>query len=286
MVGGSGGETGIRGFVAAYDPDTGKEQWRSYTIPAPGEPGSETWPKGGDQWKHAGAPLWVTGNYDPDTNTAYWGTGNGGPWMCHTRPGENLYTSSTLAIDVATGAIKGYFQYTPNESLDRDEPSPPSLVDYLRNGRTVNGLIDVARNGYLWFLDRSNGGAIKFVEGKPYVNQMCFAVSILSLDRSDVDPAHKPRTNKRAEFCPGSHGGKNWPRIPPGRSRERKRLVAQLWAKKRSPKLRSGVTRVYCWAALPYSRRPPITLARCKPGTSKQVKKYGRISLRNRRIGE
>jgi alcohol dehydrogenase (cytochrome c) len=213
MVGTSGGETGIRGFVAAYDPDTGKELWRTYTIPAPGEPGSETWPKGGDQWTHGGAPVWVTGNYDPDTNTAYWGTGNGGPWMGDKRPGDNLYTASTLAIDVATGKIKGYFQYTPNESWDWDEPSPPILVDYQRNGRTVKGLIDVARDGYLWFLDRGNGGAIKFVEGKPFVYQNVFRSLDPVTGRPDVDPAHKPGTNKRAEFCPGTAGGKNWPPI-------------------------------------------------------------------------
>ncbi len=213
MVGTSGGETGIRGFIAAYDPETGKEQWRTFTIPAPGEPGSETWPDGGDQWKHGGGPVWVTGNYDPDTNTAYWGTGNGGPWMGDKRPGDNLYAASTLAIDVATGAIKGYFQYTPNESWDWDEPSPPILVDYQRNGRTVKGLIDVARNGYLWFLDRGSGGAIQFVEGKPYVYQNVFRSLDPITGRPDVDPAHKPGTNKRAEFCPGSHGGKNWPPI-------------------------------------------------------------------------
>jgi alcohol dehydrogenase (cytochrome c) len=213
MVGASGGETGIRGFVAAYDPDSGKEVWRTYTIPAPGEPGSETWPKGGDQWKTGGGPVWVTGNYDPDTNTAYWGTGNGGPWMGDKRPGDNLYTASTLALDVATGAIKGHFQYTPNESFDWDEPSPPILVDYQRNGRTIKGLIDVARNGYLWFLDRGTGGPIKFVEGKPYVYQNVFRSLDPVTGRPDIDPARKPGTGKRAEFCPGAHGGKNWPPI-------------------------------------------------------------------------
>src|ERR1051326_3366034 len=120
MVGASGGERGIRGFVAAYDPNTGKEQWRTYTVPAPGEAGSETWPKG-DQWKTGGAPVWVTGNYDVDTNIAYWGTGDGGPWVGDQRPGDNLYAASTLAIDVAGGQIKGYFQYNPNESWDWDE---------------------------------------------------------------------------------------------------------------------------------------------------------------------
>ncbi len=101
-----GGELGVRGFIAAYDPDTGRELWRTYTVPAPGEPGSETWPKG-DQWKNGGAPVWVTGNYDPQTNIAYWGTGNGGPWMGDQRPGDNLYATSTVAIDVATGTHQG-----------------------------------------------------------------------------------------------------------------------------------------------------------------------------------
>src|SRR6266581_4440806 len=136
LVGASGGELGIRGFVAAYDPDTGKEVWRVYTVPAPGEPGSETWPNG-DQWKTGGGSVWVTGNYDPETNLAYWGTGNGGPWMGDQRPGDNLYTSSTIAIDLATGTIKGHFQYHPNDSWDWDEVSPPVLVDYKRNSRTI-----------------------------------------------------------------------------------------------------------------------------------------------------
>jgi alcohol dehydrogenase (cytochrome c) len=211
MVGASGGEFGIRGFVAAYDPDTGKELWRTFTIPAPGEPGSETWPKG-DQWKTGGAPVWVTGNYDPDTNLAYWGTGNGGPWIGDQRPGDNLYTASTIAIDVATGQIKGYHQYHPNDSWDWDEVSPPILVDYQRGGRTIKGLIDVARDGYLWFLERSSG-PIRYVEGKPYVNQNVFTRVDPETGRPEVDPAHKPGTGKPADFCPNAHGGKNWPPI-------------------------------------------------------------------------
>src|SRR5206468_7154740 len=102
MVGTSGGEFGVRGFVAALDPETGKEQWRTYTIPAPGEPGSETWPKG-DQWKNGGGSVWVTPNYDPETNLLFVGTGNGGSWIGDKRPGDNLYTASTIAIDAATG---------------------------------------------------------------------------------------------------------------------------------------------------------------------------------------
>jgi len=154
----------------------------------------------------------VTGNYDPETNLAYWGTGNGGPWMGDQRPGDNLYTSSTVALDVTTGEMKGYFQYHPNDSWDWDEVSPPILVDYTRGGRTVKGLIDVARDGYLWFLERTDG-PIKFVEGKPYVKHNVFKSLDPATGRPNVDPARQPGTNKEADFCPSHWGGKNWPPI-------------------------------------------------------------------------
>jgi alcohol dehydrogenase (cytochrome c) len=211
MIGASGGELGIRGFVAAFQLETGEELWRVYTVPAPGEPGSETWPKG-EQWKNGGGSVWVTGNYDPATNLAFWGVGNGGPWMGDRRPGDNLYTASTIAIDVATGKIKGYHQYTPNESWDWDEVSPPILVDYKRNGKTVSGLIDVARDGYLWFLERTSG-AINYVDGRPFVKQNAFKCLDPKTGRPDVDLDHKPATGKKADFCPSHWGGKNWPPI-------------------------------------------------------------------------
>ncbi len=128
------------------------------------------------------------------------------------RPGDNLYTSSTVAIDVATGAIKGHQQYDPNESWDWDEVSPPMLIDYQRNGRTVKGLVNVARDGYLWFLERTDG-PIHFVDAQPYVKQNVFRSIDAKTGRPDVDPAHKPGTGKRAEFCPSFWGGKNWPPI-------------------------------------------------------------------------
>jgi alcohol dehydrogenase (cytochrome c) len=212
MVGASGGELGIRGFVAAFDPESGKPLWKVYTIPEPGQPGSETWPKG-DQWKTGGAPVWVTANYDPETRLSYWGTGNGGPWMGDQRPGDNLYTASTVAIDVTDGRIKGHFQYHPNDSWDWDEVSPPILVDYRRNGRTIKGLVDVARNGYLWFLERSNG-PIKFIQGMPYVHQTVFKSLDPESGRPEIDPDRKPGTGKKAEgICPSHWGGKNWPPI-------------------------------------------------------------------------
>src|SRR5687768_9354545 len=209
MIGASGGEFGVRGFVAAFDPDSGKELWRTYMVPAPGEPGSETWPKG-DQWKTGGASVWVTGNYDPETNLAFFGTGNGGPWMGDQRPGDNLYVASTVAIDAATGEIKGHFQYNPNESWDWDEVSPPLLIDFRRNGRTIKGLVNASRSGYLWFLERTSG-AIRFVDGKPYVNQTVYRSLDPKTGRPDVDLDKKPGTGKEAQYCPGLHGGKNWP---------------------------------------------------------------------------
>ena len=208
MVGVSGGELGVRGFVAAFDTETGKPAWKAFTVPGPGEQGSETWPRGGEQWKTGGGSVWVTGNYDPESHLAFWGTGNGGPWMGDQRPGDNLYTSSTIAIGVENGELKGYHQYHPNDSWDWDEVSPPILVDYQRNGRTIKGLIDVARDGYLWFLERTNS-SINFVHGTPFVRQNVF----LSLDpktgRPDVDPIRKPGTNKKADFCPSFWGGKD-----------------------------------------------------------------------------
>jgi alcohol dehydrogenase (cytochrome c) len=210
VVGTSGGTVGVRGFVAAYDAETGAQVWRTFAIPAPGEPGSETWPAGGDEWKTGGAATWVTGNYDPDTNLLFWGVGNGGPWMGDQRPGDNLYTASTLALDASTGEIKGYHQYVPNESWDWDAVSPPILVDYQRGGRRIDGLINVGRDGYLWFLERTSG-KIHFVEGKPYVQQNVFRGLDPKTGRPDIDPARKPGTGREASYCPSVWGGKDWP---------------------------------------------------------------------------
>jgi len=211
IVGASGGEVGVRGFVAAYDLETGRQAWRAYSVPAPGEPGSETWPAG-EQWKTGGGSVWITGTYDQQTNLTFWGTGNGGPWMGDQRPGDNLYTSSTIAIDAATGKIKGHFQYNPNDSWDWDEVSPPIVVDFTRAGRQIKGLINVARDGYLWFLERTDS-RINFVEGKPYVKQNVFRSLDPKTGRPDVDPERRPGTGKNAEFCPSHWGGKNWPPV-------------------------------------------------------------------------
>jgi alcohol dehydrogenase (cytochrome c) len=220
VVGISGGDGPIRGFVAAYDPETGAQAWKCYTIPAPGEPGSDTWPAG-EQWKTGGGATWVTGNYDPETNLLYWGVGNGNPWVASEREGDNLYTASTIAIDATTGTIKGYFQYTPNESWDFDEVSPPLLIDFTRNGRTMKGLVNFTRSGYVYFLERTSG-KIKFIEGKPYVHQDIFTRLDPKTGRPEIDPDHRAAIGKLASFCPSWHGGKNW---EPGAFNPKTRMV-------------------------------------------------------------
>ncbi len=208
MVGASGGERGIRGFVAAYDPETGEEVWRTHTIPGPGEPGSETWP--GDAWQTGGASIWITGSYDPERNLTYWGTGNPGPWIGDQRPGDNLYTNSVIALDADTGEIKGYHQYHHNGSWDWDEVSAPLLIDVPRDGRTIPTLVHPARNGYLWMLERTDD-AINFVEAQPYVYQNVFTAIDPVSGRPEYDQERKPGTNRPATFCPSLWGGKDWP---------------------------------------------------------------------------
>ena len=208
MVGVSGGEYGIRGFVAAFDAGTGEPAWKTYTIPAPGEPGSESW--GGDSWKTGGVPVWLTGSYDAATGISYWGTGNGGPWTGDVRPGDNLYATSVLALDVETGALRGYHQYHWNDSWDWDEVSAPLLIDFQRGDRTIPGLVHAGRNGYLWFLEREADG-IGFVDAKPYVEQDVFTGLDPETGRPTYDPMKKPAVGRGATFCPSLWGGKDWP---------------------------------------------------------------------------
>ena len=208
MVGVSGGEFGIRGFVAAFDANTGEPAWKVYTIPAPGEPGSESWP--GDTWKTGGVPVWITGSYDPATRLSYWGTGNGGPWMGDARAGDNLYATSVVAIDVDAGTLTGHHQYHWNDSWDWDEVSAPLLIDFERAGRTIGGLVHPGRNGYLWFLERTATG-IGFVDARPYVKQDVFTALDPTTGRPTYDESKKPGIGKPATFCPSHWGGKDWP---------------------------------------------------------------------------
>lgn len=208
MVGVSGGELGIRGFVAAFDAASGNELWKTYTIPAPGEPGSESWP--GDTWQTGGVPVWLTGSYDPELNLTYWGTGNGGPWMGDARPGDNLYATSVIALDADTGELQAHHQYHWNDSWDWDEVSAPLLIDFDHNGRQVNGMIHPGRNGYLWFLERDTD-SIGFVKAMPYVYQDVFTSIDAATGRPEYDMSKKPGTGIEASFCPSLWGGKDWP---------------------------------------------------------------------------
>lgn len=208
MVGTSGGELGVRGFIQAFDADSGKSLWKTFTVPAPGEPGSETWK--GDTWKHGGVPVWMTGSYDPATKLSYWGTGNAGPWMADVRPGDNLYATSVIAVDVNTGAIKSHHQYHWNDAWDWDEVVAPILVDFKHDGRMVKGLIHEGRSGYLWMLERTDQG-IGYLDAKPFVKQNVFTSIDAKTGRPSYDPARIPHTGKRVEFCPSFWGGKDWP---------------------------------------------------------------------------
>ena len=208
MVGVSGGELGIRGFVVALDAETGEEVWRTYTIPGPGEFGNDTWP--GESWRTGGAPVWITGHYDPALGLTYWGTGNPGPWVGDQRPGDNLYTNSVLALDVRTGRIRGHHQYHWNDSWDWDEVSTPILMPVRRDGRSFPALVHPGRNGYLWLLER-HPNSISFVDAVPYVYQDVFTSIDPETGRPTYDESRKPTTGNVTAFCPSLWGGKDWP---------------------------------------------------------------------------
>jgi len=163
----AGGESTTRGFLDGWDPDTGKKLWRRYTIPAPGEPGSETWPKTGDAWTQGGGPTWRSGSYDPLLDLVYWGTGNAEPYDPRPREGlDSLFTSSVLAIRPKTGAIVCYFQYTPNDVYDVDGNDENVLADIQVAGQLRKVMIQADKNGFMYVLDRTN---CKLIAAHPYV---------------------------------------------------------------------------------------------------------------------
>jgi alcohol dehydrogenase (cytochrome c) len=153
----AGGESTTRGFLDGWDPDTGKKLWRRYTIPAPGEPGSETWPKGTDAWKYGGAPTWRSGSYDPQLDLVYWGTGNAEPYDPRPREGlDSLFTSTMLAIRPKTGEIACFYQYTPNDVYDVDGTDEHLLADVMVGGQMRKVMIQANKNGFLYVIDRTN----------------------------------------------------------------------------------------------------------------------------------
>jgi alcohol dehydrogenase (cytochrome c) len=163
----SGGESTTRGFLDGWDPDTGQRLWRRYTIPAPGEPGSETWPKDSDAWTRGGGPTWRSGSYDPQLDLVYWGTGNAEPYDPRPRGDlDSLFTSSVLAIRPKTGELFCYFQYTPNDIYDVDATDEHVLADIPVDGQTRKVMIQANKNGFLYVLDRTN---CKLIAAHPYV---------------------------------------------------------------------------------------------------------------------
>lgn len=164
IAGPAGGEYGISGFLSAYSAETGKEMWRFNTIPQPGEAGHESWEN--DAWKHGGGSIWTTGSYDPALNLIYWGIGNASPdWNGDVRPGDNLYTSSVIALDADTGKLKWHFQFTPHDEFDFDATQVPVLADLTWQGKPRKVLLFANRNGFFYVLDRQTG---EFLLGKPF----------------------------------------------------------------------------------------------------------------------
>ena len=207
IVGMAGGEYANRGFLDAYEPETGKRVWRFWTIPAPGEPGSETWPV--DVLERGGAPTWVTGTYDADLNTLYWGTGNPNPdWDGDSRPGDNLYAAALVALDPDTGKLKWHFQYTPHDTHDWDANQTPVLADLTINGQPRKVLMQANRNGFLYVLDRTNG---TFINAWAYGNQN-WASGFTPAGKPIEIPGHTP-TEAGTSTCPDWYGNTNF--MPP-----------------------------------------------------------------------
>ena len=204
IVGISGGEAGIRGFLDAYDAKSGKPLWRFWTVPSPGEPGSESWP--GDSWVHGGGATWLTGSYDPALRLLYWGTGNPGPdWNGDTRKGDNLYTASLVAIDVDTGKPRWHFQFTPHDVHDWDANQIPLLVDAEVGGRPRALVVTANRNGFFYALDRRTGA---FVYGTPYAKQT-WAKGLDDKGRPIEIPGMEP-SDKGTLVYPSLQGSTNW----------------------------------------------------------------------------
>jgi len=204
LVATSGGDDGVRGFLAAFDATTGKLAWRLWTIPAPGEFGSSSWP--GDAYLHGGGTAWMPGTYDQELNTLYWGTGNASPdYDGSVRPGDDLYTSSLLAIDPDTGKLKWYFQFTPHDLYDYDGVETPVLVDMQYQGQPRKLIVQANRNGYVYVLDRTNG---KFLSATQFVKDLTWAKGIDANGRPVVTDLRP--TADGTLICPGVDGGTNW----------------------------------------------------------------------------
>ena len=201
----SGGDEGVRGFLAAFDQTTGKEAWRFWTVPKAGEPGSETWK--GKSIAHPGGTTWLTGTYDPELDTIIWPTGNAGPdFNGDQRLGDNLYTDSDVALDAKTGKLKWYFQYTPHDVWDWDAVQTPLLVNADWQGQPRKLLLHANRNGFFYILDRVDG---KLLLARPFVKKLTWAKEI-GPDGRPVRIAGQEPTEKGNKICPPIEGATNW----------------------------------------------------------------------------
>ena len=201
----SGGDEGVRGFLAAFDQRTGREAWRFWTVPKPGEPGSETWV--GKDIAHGCASTWLTGTWDPELDTLYWPTGNPCPdYDGRERVGDNLYSDSLLALEPATGRLKWHFQYTPHDLWDWDAQQPPVLVDAEWEGRRRKLLLHANRNGFFYVLDRTTGALLR---ATPFVTKLTWARGIGADGRPLVNPGQTP-TPDGTTVCPAVEGATNW----------------------------------------------------------------------------
>jgi alcohol dehydrogenase (cytochrome c) len=228
VIGASGGDKGVRDFIVAVDAATGKLAWRKYVIPAPGEPGSETWKDKNNAWQTGGGAMWVTGSYDVTTNQVLWGTGNPIPWSDpYYRPGDNLFTESLISWDPDTGKMNWYHQYTPGDMWDYDEEGSHILIDGVVDGQPRKIVAHAARNGFLYSFERANG---QTVMAKPYVARVNWTKGIDQKTGKPVeyDPnrdvqVYSGRQNfTTAEptktLCPSMAGGNNY--FPPAYSKK------------------------------------------------------------------
>jgi alcohol dehydrogenase (cytochrome c) len=214
ITGFGGGEYGVRGSLQAFDSNSGKLLWQTFTVPAPGEPGSDTWK--GDTGLHGGGAAWLVGSYDPKTDTVYWGTSNPGPWNTGVRSAgnsdfgklTNLYTASTLAIDPNTGKIKWHIQTTPADAWDYDGVNEAILADLTIGGSTVPALMKADRNGFFYVANRESG---KVLSAEKYVFANWAQKWDIDNMRAVEDPDKRPGPNHPAkDICPNLVGGKNW----------------------------------------------------------------------------
>lgn len=204
LVGTAGGDDGVRGFLAAFDAESGEEKWRFWTIPAPGEKGNESWP--GDTYLHGGGTAWMPGTYDPELNTLYWGTGNPSPdYDGSVRPGDDLYTSCLLALDPDNGTLKWYFQFSPHDLFDYDAVQTPVIVDARFKGQPRKLIVTANRNGFLYILDRTDG---KFLFAKQFAQRQNWANGIDKNGRP-ISAGLTPNQSG-VQVCPAAGGATNW----------------------------------------------------------------------------